>query len=406
MAVYPICQHKECSSKRRDKCLLQAAHKRFVGWVADWKPSRKKEDRRRREIFGYDLKNPKECADECFSAWKTDFKRDKRGFSNEQETTVITFEQVADEWWTKVVVGKDHLKNPRREENRVNMLKLAFGPKLLALKVPENKIEREQYLTLDTIDAWVVKRRQASSRAGSINRDIKPVKWILDFAVEHKYISENPMKRFKRIKGERIHDRWMTQEEVDSLVAAAYDLQDEDLVHFISIGVNTGFRLGNLLRLTARDIHWTTSKDEIERGVFGLIEARQTKSDTPYTVPITQAIESLLRRLCQQRPTGPLLKCGQISQRFRDAARAKKAGLYKDKDDNDRVTIHTLRHTFGVLYLKRGGDIYKLSKLLGHASVAITDKIYARFCPKDKEAQAPMMSTPIAGIEQPKFNVV
>lgn len=403
MAVYPICQHKECSGKRREKCLVQASHKRFVGWVADWKPSRKKEDRRRREIFGHELNNPKELADECFSAWKTDFKRDKRGFSNEQEASVITFEQVADEWWTKVVVGKDHLKNPHREENRLKMLKLAFGSKLLATNIPENKVEREQYLTLDTIDAWVVERRRTNIRAGSINRDVKPMKWILDFAVEQRYITQNPMTSFKRIKGERIHDRWMTQEEVDSLVAAAYDLKDEDLVHFISIGVNTGFRLGNLLRLTARDIQWSNPERQAV-GFYGLIEARQTKSDTPYAVPISPAIEPLLRRLCQQRPTGPLLKCGQISQRFRDAAR--KAGLYTNKDDNDRVTIHTLRHTFGVLYLKRGGDIYKLSKLLGHASVAITDKIYARFCPKDKEAQAPMMSTPIAGIAQPRLEVI
>jgi integrase/recombinase XerD len=302
------------------------------------------------------------------------------------------------------VIGKDRLKNPRREENRVNMLKLAFGSKLLSSSIPENKAEREQYLTLDTIDAWVVKRRQADIRAGSINRDVKPVKWILDYAIKQRYIKENPMNDFERIKGERIHDRWMTQEEVDTLVAAAYDLKDDELVHFISIAVNTGFRLDNLIRLSARDIHWTTSKEDIEQGKFGLIEARQTKSDQPYTVPITPAIEPLLRRLCQQRPIDRLLKCGQISQRFRDAAR--KAKLYKDKDDNDRVTIHTLRHTFAVLYLKRGGDVYKLSKLLGHASVAITDKIYARFCPKDKEAQAPMMSTPIAGIEQPKFNVI
>ena len=41
------------------------------------------------------------------------------------------------------------------------------------------------------------------------------------------------------------------------------------------------------------------------------------------------------------------------------------------------LTPHTLRHTFGTRWLQAGGDIYKLSRILGHSSVAVTEAHYA-----------------------------
>ncbi len=42
-----------------------------------------------------------------------------------------------------------------------------------------------------------------------------------------------------------------------------------------------------------------------------------------------------------------------------------------------RVSPHTLRHTFAVQYLLNSGDLYKLSRLMGHTSVKITERYVA-----------------------------
>ena len=42
-----------------------------------------------------------------------------------------------------------------------------------------------------------------------------------------------------------------------------------------------------------------------------------------------------------------------------------------------RFSPHTMCHSFGVHWLRRGGDIYMLSRILGHSSVAITE-VYLR----------------------------
>jgi len=47
----------------------------------------------------------------------------------------------------------------------------------------------------------------------------------------------------------------------------------------------------------------------------------------------------------------------------------------------EEVPPHDLRHTFAGLFLASGGDIFKLSKILGHSSVAITQQVYAHLHP-------------------------
>jgi integrase/recombinase XerD len=39
-----------------------------------------------------------------------------------------------------------------------------------------------------------------------------------------------------------------------------------------------------------------------------------------------------------------------------------------------RVSCHTFRHTFSCMFLLQGGDLYKLSRLLGHTSVRVTER--------------------------------
>ncbi len=54
---------------------------------------------------------------------------------------------------------------------------------------------------------------------------------------------------------------------------------------------------------------------------------------------------------------------------------SKFAGLERE------ITFHAARHTWAVLALKRGTEISVISRLLGHTSTAVTEKVYAEFLP-------------------------
>lgn len=49
----------------------------------------------------------------------------------------------------------------------------------------------------------------------------------------------------------------------------------------------------------------------------------------------------------------------------------------------EHISPHRMRHTFATRYLQGGGDIYVLSKILGHSSVAVTEKVYAHLLAAD-----------------------
>ena len=44
-----------------------------------------------------------------------------------------------------------------------------------------------------------------------------------------------------------------------------------------------------------------------------------------------------------------------------------------------RVSPHTFRHTFARMFLENGGDVYRLSLLLGRSSVAVTENYLKDF---------------------------
>lgn len=59
--------------------------------------------------------------------------------------------------------------------------------------------------------------------------------------------------------------------------------------------------------------------------------------------------------------------------------------------------FHELRHTFATLALESGAlDMHELSRAMGHASYAITDKIYAHVRPKDFSRHRAAFSAHIA----------
>ena len=73
---------------------------------------------------------------------------------------------------------------------------------------------------------------------------------------------------------------------------------------------------------------------------------------------------------------------------FGNVIRRVVAGEAKAGREFHRVRVHDLRHRFAVRWLKSGGDIYRLSRHLGHTSVKTTEG-YLRYL-TDLEVDAVM----------------
>jgi len=86
----------------------------------------------------------------------------------------------------------------------------------------------------------------------------------------------------------------------------------------------------------------------------------------------------LFKHISAQGGSGPYLFCARTGSRlmYRNVYRGIQA-LVKKVGIKTHCHPHLFRHQFAASYIRQGGDIYRLSRLLGHTSVSTT-QLYLR----------------------------
>ena len=142
--------------------------------------------------------------------------------------------------------------------------------------------------------------------------------------------------------------------------AARADWRDELAV---TILLDTGIRIGELAGLRAERV-------ELVGGGGAAITV--DGKDGSRRVPISLETVRLLTR--RAAPAGPVFVHGPGRKPFTTAGLGyrlrelvARAGI-----SGRKVGPHTFRHTFATLYLRNGGDVYRLQRILGHASISQT----------------------------------
>lgn len=168
------------------------------------------------------------------------------------------------------------------------------------------------------------------------------------------------------------YGRFLTPEEVRSLLNAIDNFSDYLKVRLVLV---TGMRIGELADLKIEDIDFK-NEQIIVRGKGG-------KEKKERIVDIDSNTLSMLKKYIGNRKSGWVWIERNDNNRdtfLRNLQRkirkyARKAGISK------RVTMHWLRHTFAVNFLRSGGDVEALRRLLGHSKLSTT-QIYLDYTRK------------------------
>ncbi|TMC14964.1 MAG: integrase, partial [Chloroflexi bacterium] len=131
--------------------------------------------------------------------------------------------------------------------------------------------------------------------------------------------------------------------------------------------LDTGMRLSELAGLNVGDVHEQFVKvlgkgrKEREIGIRPEVGKLLWKYIHKYRKPTNSSEVALF-----VSDRGRRMNIGTVKEVLRSVK--KKSGI-----DDVRVSAHTFRHTFAKWYLKRGGELFKLSRELGHSSIKITE---------------------------------
>lgn len=182
----------------------------------------------------------------------------------------------------------------------------------------------------------------------TVSNVLTDARCFFSWAEEARLVQKSPVPRrlLPRIE-ERLPDR-LTGEE-----AAALSDIPEPYGFVIRLGLGTGLRWGEMCRVLPGDVQQ------------GMLVVPRSKSGKVRRVPLAPELLLELRG-----KTGRLVP-------FREADPGTYSWHARRLSGVERFHPHMMRHTFACMWLERGGSLPGLQQILGHASIATTQR-YAR----------------------------
>lgn len=196
----------------------------------------------------------------------------------------------------------------------------------------------------------------------SVNTYLRGFKAYVRWLHEEGYLKDLFRVQFLRTE-EKILET-LSVEHVKRLVVHRSKGQNECRAHAVSLLIlDTGLRIKECLGL---------GKNEVD--FDNMLLKVQGKGNKVRMVPFSPECRKVLFKTCNRHDFN-LVFCTRngtaVTQRnfLRDFKMlGRKLGI-----QGVRMSPHTLRHTFAVSFLRNGGDIYMLSRILGHSSVKTTE---------------------------------
>ena len=195
---------------------------------------------------------------------------------------------------------------------------------------------------------------------------VATMRYIINQAYREGLLQTNPIANIKGIGYEETNRTYLTVDEVRRL--AETPCENEVTKRAFLFGCMTGLRNCDIRSLTWADVH---EQDGYTRLIY-----KQAKTKGQEYLDISAQASSLMgERGKDADAVFPLMSWSSVRKQL--IAWGKRAKITK------HVTFHASRHTFAVMMLGIGTDIYTVSKLLGHRELSTT-QVYAKVLDKAK----------------------
>jgi integrase len=190
---------------------------------------------------------------------------------------------------------------------------------------------------------------------------------------------ENPCKGVAFPSPNNARQRFLTQEEAARLLEAMRR-RSPQVARIATMSLYGGLRLGEVLGLSWSNVD---SKN-------GIIMVQDTKNNESRPIYVTEPIRQVLQELPQGGPDELLFKSKTgnpvqwLSKSF--AATVNELKLNEGiSDPRERLTFHTLRHTYASWAVMAGVPLYVVGKALGHKTLTMTGR-YSHLAPDSHRA--------------------
>ena len=210
-------------------------------------------------------------------------------------------------------------------------------------------------------------------KKSTLARKLAAVRSFYQFGVKKKWVPENPAKVVATPKQEKHIPSFLSEEEMVNFLEVPpsrrpLDLRDKAVLELLYA---TGIRVGELVGMNLEDVSFTErlvrvrGKGKKERLVpFGRVAEEQLRE---YRTARTQ----LLQERIGEKAMFVNYQGGRITSRSVERIVDK---YIRQTAVKRKISPHSLRHSFASHLLSRGADLRVIQELLGHESLATTQK--------------------------------
>ncbi|MEW6048761.1 MAG: tyrosine-type recombinase/integrase [Bacillota bacterium] len=217
---------------------------------------------------------------------------------------------------------------------------------------------------LDVADyrRWMQERGR---KPGTVNLALVALGRFFSWAVEEGLCPANPAAGVKRVPEQVPGPRWLDRRALGALMRAVMrygTVRDRVLIMLL---LHTGLRVSEACGLRVDDV-------EI-RERSGRVRVRHGKGGKYREVPLNVTIRKALKEYLESaHPGGEWLFLNRYGERLNERSAERMVRKYARLAGLDRVTVHTLRHTFCKMLVDAGESLDRVAALAGHASLNTT----------------------------------
>lgn len=274
-----------------------------------------------------------------------------------EKAPVITFDEIALKYFDSREL---HNRTNHQARGKYNsQLKPFIGSKDIS-KVTKN-------------DILHIQSELAKTRAPkTVNQYIQFIRAVYNFAIEEEiYEGKNPTRSIKEQKVDNKRERFLSVDEIQSLLDTVK--QEHDLYLFTLLSLSTGGRLNTIMSITKKDIDFENN----------MITLKDIKNDDTYGGFFNDNLKDILLKQVQNlKPNDTIITINERTLRRR-MSKILSTLFNQDLEIDDRknrVVVHTLRHTFASQLAINGTPIFTIQKLLNHKDIKQTLR-YAKLAP-------------------------
>lgn len=230
-------------------------------------------------------------------------------------------------------------------------------------------------ITEERLRDYIQKLKDSGLSLSSVQVHWKVMRSFYNWAAENLQI-QRPDKNISAPKFVNSEIIPYTKDEVSHLLKNAKSKRNIALIYVL---LDTGLRSSEMCRMTIRDLNFENASLQVRAWQTG----KKSRSRVVFMGKTCQrALWSYIAtRDDTEDPGSPLI--ATKDGRFLNRTGVKNIlARIAEKAEVQKCGAHRFRHTFAIEYLRNGGDIFTLQKLLGHASLEMVRR-YLRIAESD-----------------------